>query len=122
RQAIRWLRQVLPDREAVVSGGGRIALAPGMAVSAESTRFEATLARAARLQGDARRAAMLEAVAIHDRGEYLEGARSSWVDERREELGRRASAARYEAAEVAFAAERYDDATTLARQALADDP
>jgi DNA-binding SARP family transcriptional activator len=122
RQAIRWLRRVLPDPDAVLTEGGRVSFAPSVSVSSESTRFEASLAQAARLQGEARRAATLEALSIYERGEYLAGVRSNWSDERRERLTQLAADARYEAGELAFAAERYDEAAQLARRALADDP
>jgi DNA-binding SARP family transcriptional activator len=122
RQAIRWLRRVLPDPDAVLTEGGRVSFAPSVSVSSESTRFEVSLAQVARLQGEARRAATLEALSIYERGEYLAGVRSNWSDERRERLTQLAADARYEAGELAFAAERYDEAAQLARRALADDP
>jgi DNA-binding SARP family transcriptional activator len=122
RQAIRWLRRVLPDPDAVLTEEGRISFAPSLSVSSESTRFEASLAEAARLQGEARRVATLDALAICERGEYLAGVRSNWADERRERLAERAADARYEAGELAFAAERYDEAAQLARRALEGDP
>jgi DNA-binding SARP family transcriptional activator len=122
RQAVRWLRRVLPDPDALTTEDGRIAFAPGVAVTSESTRFEACLAEAARLQGDARLTATLDALALHERGEYLAGVQTSWVDRRRTMLAERASDARYEAAELAFAAERYHEAGELARRVLDDDP
>jgi len=122
RQAIRWLRQILPDPDDLVSGDSRIAFAPGVAVSSEAARFEKSLVEAARLQGEARLAATRAALEIVERGEYLSGIRSPWLDERRERLLQLAADARYEVAELAFAAERYDEASALARRSLEDDP
>jgi DNA-binding SARP family transcriptional activator len=122
RQAIRWLRRVLPDPDALTAEGGSLAFAPGLAVASESTRFEASLAEAARLQGDDRLTATLAALALHETGEYMAGVATSWVDRRRTALAELASDARYEVAELAFAAERYHEAGELARRVVDDDP
>jgi DNA-binding SARP family transcriptional activator len=122
RQAIRWLRNLLPDPAGLVTEEGRVSFAQDVSVSSESTRLEAKLAEAARLRGDDRRAATLAALTVHDRGEYLPDTRSAWAEERRARLRQLAADARYEAAELAFGAERYDEAEALVRQVLDDEP
>jgi LuxR family transcriptional regulator, maltose regulon positive regulatory protein len=91
-------------------------------IASESTRFEAQLAEAARLQGADRLAATRDALAVYDRGAYLRGARSAWADKRRELLAQLAADARSEAAELAFAAARYDEAGKLADEVLSVEP
>jgi DNA-binding SARP family transcriptional activator len=80
------------------------------------------LSEAARLQGDERLAATLRALEIVERGEYLPGARSDWVQVRREHLAQLAGDARLVAAELAFASGRYGDATRLVDAVLERDP
>jgi DNA-binding SARP family transcriptional activator len=121
RQAARWLRHVLPGDNALVVERGRVRLGDDVQATSESTRFEAALAVAARLQGEARLTATLEALAVFDQGEYLPGTRSHWVDERRLRLAEIATDARYEAAELAFTAGVLDQADRLAAQVLAAD-
>jgi DNA-binding SARP family transcriptional activator len=122
RQAVRWLRHVLPEGIGLELEGGRVRLGEDVAAASESTRFEAQLAEAARLQGVERLSATLDALARYDQGEYLPGARTLWADERRELLADLAVDARGEAAELAFAAERYDEAERLAESVLRADP
>jgi DNA-binding SARP family transcriptional activator len=122
RQAVRWLRHVLPDADALVVERGTVRLSGDMAITSESTRFEAELAEAARLREDERFAATRDALAAYDRGEYLPGARSAWVDDRRRRLAQLAADARYEAAGLAFAAERYEEADRLCAQVLEVEP
>jgi DNA-binding SARP family transcriptional activator len=122
RQAIRWLRHALGTSDAVITEEGRVWLGDAVAVSGESTRFQLLLAEASRLQGAERLAATLDALEIAERGEYLPGARSQWADARRQELASTAIDARLEAAELAFAGGRLDDAERLATQVLAAEP
>jgi len=121
RQAIRWLRQTLPDG-GVVFEDGRVWLADGLDATSESTWLQGQLAEAARLQGIERLKATLEALSVADRGEYLPGARSKWADERREALRSLVEDARGNAAELEFAAGRYDEARALAEQVVRADP
>jgi DNA-binding SARP family transcriptional activator len=122
RQAVRWLRHVLPDPEALVVERGTVRLNDDLTIMGESNRFEAALAEAARLQADDRLAATLDALAIYDQGEYLPSARSAWADDRRQQLAELATDARSEAAELALAAERYDEAERLAEAVLHTEP
>lgn len=122
RQAVRWLRHVLPDAEALVVERGTVRLSDDVLIGSESTRFEAELAEAARLRAADRLAATRNALAIYDRGEYLPGARSAWADDRRQRLAQLATDARSEAAELEFAARRYDEAKRLAEEVLHSEP
>ncbi|ADB52413.1 BTAD domain-containing putative transcriptional regulator [Conexibacter woesei] len=121
RQAIYWVRRALPEGGLLVEKR-RVRLGAELTVSSESTTFEARLAEAARLQGEERLAATRAALELYDRGEYLAGAASGWVAARREQLAERALDARYEAAELAFAAGAYGDGRALAEQVLGADP
>jgi DNA-binding SARP family transcriptional activator len=122
RQAVRWLRHVLPDEGSLVVEGGRVSMRDDVLVTSESTTLESRLAEAARLQGGERLAATLDALAIFDRGEYLPGSHLRWVDDRRERLIEVATDARYEAAELSFAAGSLDRADRLAAEVLRVDP
>jgi DNA-binding SARP family transcriptional activator len=122
RQAMRWLRHVLPQEDALVVEGGRVRVADHVLVTSESTVLEARLAEAARLQGEDRLAATLAALQVFDRGDYLPGSHLRWVDDRREHLIELATDARYEAAELAFAAGGLDRAEQLASEVLRTDP
>jgi two-component SAPR family response regulator len=82
-------------------------------VSGESARLEAALAEAARLQGEERIEATLRALTVADRGRYLEGLSSIWIEDRRDHLARLVADARQDAAELCFAAGRYADAARL---------
>jgi DNA-binding SARP family transcriptional activator len=121
RQSVRDLRQILPDGGIVVEDG-RVGVSDDVVINTESMRFEAQLAEAARLQGDERLSATLRAIAIFDQGDYLPGARSTWADQRQLQLTDLAIDGRYEAAELALVAGRYDQARTLAEQVLRGDP
>ncbi|HEX5620023.1 MAG TPA: BTAD domain-containing putative transcriptional regulator [Solirubrobacteraceae bacterium] len=122
RQAIRWLREVLGSPDAVIAEDGEIRLGDTVSVAGESTRLEVMLAEAARLQGADRLDATLAALTIADQGEFLPDASTQWVEHRREALGSVITDARLDAAELAFAAGRYDDADHLAGQVLDAEP
>jgi DNA-binding SARP family transcriptional activator len=122
RQAVRWLRQILPKDVRLDVEDGTLAVGDGGELGSESARFEAGLAQAARLQGEDRLAATLEALEIYGSGDYLPCGRSRWVDERRAALGDLATRARHDAADGAFAAGRYDEAQRLIEQVLDADP
>ena len=122
RQAVRWLRSVLPQEDAVIADRGAVQLGDAVAVSSESVRFQALLSEAARRQGEQRLAATVTALELHDRGDYLPDGRSRWVDRRRSELDALAADARADAAELAFAAGRLDDADRLAQAVLRVEP
>jgi DNA-binding SARP family transcriptional activator len=122
RQAVRWLRAALPEEAGIESEGGSVRFTHGVLVTSESTRFEAELAAAAAQRDEVRLAAILSALAIYDHGDYLPGARSTWADARARQLDQLAGDARYEAAELACAAHRYDQASQLADRVLEVEP
>ena len=122
RQAIQALRESLPDGALVAAQGGPVALADDVLIVSDSERLETGLAEAARLQGRDRIAATLDAIKLTEEGEYLAGARSTWVDERRTYLLERVVDARFEVAELAFASGDYDLAQQLGRGVLDSDP
>jgi DNA-binding SARP family transcriptional activator len=121
RQAIRWLRQVLPGDDALVVDNGRVRLAE-VVVRSESVSFETGLAQAARLLGEERLSATLEALELYDKGEYMPNTHSPWADERRQRLADMAADARYEAAELAYSLGRYQEADELVERLLRADP
>jgi DNA-binding SARP family transcriptional activator len=121
RQAVRWLRAVLsPD--AVLSDRDGVALSDQFAAVSESVELERALAQAARLRGAARLEAGLAALEIVENGPYLPGIPSGWVKERGQRLDELATDARYEAAELAFAESRLDDAERLTETILEAEP
>jgi DNA-binding SARP family transcriptional activator len=122
RQAVHQLREALPDEVPLVSDGRRVSLTDSVSVTSSSARLEALLAEAARLQGEERLDATLRALELAERGEYLAGLSSPWVEERRERLARLLADARQEAAEIAFTAGHYPEARRLVAATLEHDP
>jgi LuxR family maltose regulon positive regulatory protein len=122
RQAFHQLREVLPAGVELTVESARVALGEGAVIRSESGRVEALMAQAARLRGEERLQATLDALELLERGEYLPGARTLWAQERRRHLDAVAADARFEAAELAFAAGRYRDAERLVAAVLRDDP
>jgi DNA-binding SARP family transcriptional activator len=121
RQAVRWLRQVLPEGSVHVEKG-EVWLGDEVMVTSESARLEGALAQAARLRGAQRLAATMSALEAFDRGPYLPDFGSRWVEERRERLRELATNARYEAAELAFAEGRLGEAKQLVSEVLRVEP
>lgn len=121
RQAIRWLRAVLPA-DVVIAEGSVLVLSDNLGASSESLELEREFAQAARLRGVDRLDATLNALKVVDQGEYLPGIDSHWVDERRQRLRELATDARYEAAELAFSQRRLEDAEQLTERVLEAEP
>jgi DNA-binding SARP family transcriptional activator len=121
RQAIQRLRGVLPDDTVTSAERGALTLAAGTQVTCASLQFEADIAQASRLQGDARLSATLAALADYDRGTFLAAFDSPWVDERRRELEQIAAEARYTAAELAYTGGRISEARQLAEATVRED-
>ena len=122
RQAINGLRECLPERALVAPQGGTVALADEVLIVSDSDRLESRLIEAARLQGRDRIAATLDALTLSEQGEYLEGMRSAWIDERRAHLSERVLDARLDTAELALAAGDLELAQQLGREVLEADP
>ncbi|MEA2312020.1 MAG: hypothetical protein QOE28_1988 [Solirubrobacteraceae bacterium] len=122
RQAINGLRECLPEAALVAPQGGSVALADDVLIVSDSERLESRLIEAARLQGRDRIAATRDALKLAGRGEYLEGAHSPWIDERRAHLFERLLDARLDTAELALEAGDLEDAQQLGREVLEGDP
>lgn len=120
-QATQWLRQLLPA-EAVIVEGGHVRLAEDIVVTTDSIRLESHLAEAARLQGEERLTATLQALAIYEQGDYLPGPRSTWADERAQRLADLAADARCQAADLALVGGRFELARGLTEQVLRAEP
>jgi DNA-binding SARP family transcriptional activator len=119
---VHHLREVLPDEVRIDSSPARVSMDRSMNLSSDSARFERLLAQAARLQGEERLEATLDAIELAARGDYLVGLRSRWAEERRDRLNRLLTEARADAAELAFIAGRYPDAARLVDTILERDP
>lgn len=122
RQAINGLRECLPDAALVAPQGGPVSLADDVLVVSDAEDLESRLTEAARLHGRDRIAAALDALKLVERGEYLQGASSAWVDERRGDLMERAAHARLDIAELALDSGDLDLAQRLGREVLDADP
>ena len=122
RQAVHRLREVLSDDAVLAFEGSRLRLGGDVLLVSDSAQVAGLLANAAHRSGGERLADLLEALAVIDRGEYLAGVASSWVDERRGELGAIAADARHEAAQLMFAEASYEEAKRLANTVLRFDP
>jgi ATP/maltotriose-dependent transcriptional regulator MalT/DNA-binding SARP family transcriptional activator len=122
RQAVLRLRKSLPDSIETETPAGRVRLGGRMRVTSESERLVGLLGQAASLRGAERLRALLAALEIADRGPYLSGIRSAWVEERGQHLGRLIQDARYEAAEIAFAGHHLRQAARLVADVLRGDP
>ncbi|MFC4371992.1 BTAD domain-containing putative transcriptional regulator [Citricoccus nitrophenolicus] len=122
RQAAHRLREALPAGIGPIFTGNTLSFTTPVILDSESTRFEALIAKAARLRGQGRLEALLKALAIVDSGEYLPGMDSSWATQRREQLEEQAAQARLQAAQMAFTTQQYRQAEQLAEQVVAQDP
>ncbi|MBV9919021.1 MAG: hypothetical protein JO153_21155 [Solirubrobacterales bacterium] len=121
RQAVHMLREVLPVTAGVSSDGRDVCMSGITGIVTQSHRFEQELAAAARLQGNERLAATLNAVAPAEQGEYLPGLSSAWVDARREQLVALIANAQFEAAQLALTSGRYEEAEQLISRVLTAD-
>jgi DNA-binding SARP family transcriptional activator len=121
RQAIRWLRSVLP-RNGLMTERAVVALSDQLAIVSESAELERALAHAARQRGAERLAATVAALEIVDHGPYLPAVASPWAEERRQHLQELTIDGRYEAAELAFSAGELHDAERLTETILETEP
>jgi two-component SAPR family response regulator len=86
RQAIHYLRHVLPDEMTLDVTGGRVRFDAATAATSDSVRFEELTSEAAALRGEQRLNAMLRGLALIDRGNYLPGVKSAWAEQQRSYL------------------------------------
>ncbi|MEU9408198.1 BTAD domain-containing putative transcriptional regulator [Streptomyces sp. NPDC048281] len=122
RQAVRRLREVLPDPDDIVLSDGVLRLRDRTRITSDSTRFEARLGEAARLRGEDRLQATRAALGLYDRGPYLEALDSPWIEARRDHLSELAVTARIEAAALSLELGLHQQAQELVERALGDDP
>ncbi|MER5224310.1 BTAD domain-containing putative transcriptional regulator [Streptomyces flaveus] len=121
RQAVHQLNLALPPQLRLTVEQNRLALAEEVARGCQSLRFEAGLAQAHRLAGQAKLSAIEELLARNE-GEYLPDRTSQWVEERRGTLTRQSVEALSSAAELALQLHQYGDAARLCDRATALDP
>lgn len=122
RQAIRRLREILPDEGSVDVAEGRVRLTGRARVKSESEQLDRLVTRAADLRGHDRYSMLLHALTIVGRGEYLPGVSSPWAEERRQQLASTILDTSCEAAELAFGHGDYQRAAVLIEAILQDDP
>lgn len=124
RQAVRWLRDVLPGegRDIIDTAGGLVQLVGNAVILTESEEFERLVARAAVLRGRERYGLLMRALSIADEGPYLAGVTAPWAEERRQELGLAIVETRCAVAELAFAQGDYQQTGVLVERALREDP
>jgi DNA-binding SARP family transcriptional activator len=122
RQVVHRLREVLPDGAGPAFDGHMLRFSSPVALMSDSVALERHLARAGRLRGAHQLDAILAALEISDRGEYLPGVETSWAQERRTHLGSLTGRARLQAAQTFFEQEQFPDAERLAQEALRQDP
>jgi DNA-binding SARP family transcriptional activator len=120
RQAVNRLREVLPPDAPLAVDGAEIGWADEHLTS-ESIRFRSDVQQALHAQGRTRLDALVEALEVFERGEFLPGARSRWADERREDLRALAIDARLNAAEAAFDLGELEQAEEQVQRVLRED-
>lgn len=119
RQLLHQARAALPELEI---DPRTVRLGDGALIRSESACFEAALAEATRLQGEARLRQTQEALRSYDAGPYLPGIQSAWSEARREHLQLLAQNARMECAEMAFRHGRFKEAAEFTAAVLDEDP
>ncbi|XVV38303.1 AfsR/SARP family transcriptional regulator [Streptomyces sp. CA-100214] len=85
RQVLKGLRDALPEH-ALLTTDGHIALSHQVSIDTESTMFGRCAVEATRLHGAARIASSQKAQQIYERGTYLHGLTSEWIDKQRSHL------------------------------------
>jgi DNA-binding SARP family transcriptional activator len=122
RQAIYRLRDVLPEELAPRQDGDRFAVPSLELVSGTAQVVLDMLAQADRQEGETRLRTLAEAFAHSDRGVFLAPMSSTWVSQRRSEIGDRLTAARTDAAKLAFMLSRYREARQYVEDVLKTSP
>jgi len=107
RQALYRLREILPDELSPAIDGDRVTV-PGSAVLVGTAEeVLAYIGQADRQEGETRLVTLTTALARSDRGQYLAGMNSTWVDRRRAEINERLIRARLDLARTAYRLGRY---------------
>jgi DNA-binding SARP family transcriptional activator len=120
RQAVRHLRDVLPEQVTLASAGDSLSVQGG--VASEVAELDTLLLEAAREQGARRRQLLLDALSLGQRGIFLEGSGNVvWVDERRLRIESLLVDARLDTAELLLEESRFQEALALADEVLEHD-
>jgi DNA-binding SARP family transcriptional activator len=119
---IHRLRRLAPEGVELVSENGRLRWSPGGAVVTEDQLLTAALARARRGIGDARRAALAEALELADRGPLIVSVQNPAATRLRDELSAAVADARLDHAELLLGDGHPDEALACARASVAAEP
>lgn len=122
RQAVRWLRQVLPDEDSVVVADGVVRLSSTLRVRTESAQFKRTVAEAADLPPRSRYEALRSALAMTEGGLFAAGVESPWAEERRRDLDSAILDVRCSVAELALNGGDHQTASIESNLVLRADP
>lgn len=122
RQALYRLREVLPEELVPQQEGDRFRLSRPDLISGSAQVLLDTLVQAERQDGEVRLRTMTDALAHAERGPYLATLCSTWVEQRRAEIGERIDGGRVEAARLAFRLSRYREARQLVDSVLRQSP
>ena len=118
RQALYRLREILPEEFNPVLSGDRVSLpGPDVLVGTAEEVF-ARINQADRQEGETRLVTLTEALARSDRGPYLAGLTSNWVEARRAEVNERLLRARMDLARTAYRLGRYWESSTAVDMVL----
>lgn len=112
RQALYRLREILPAEFSPVLDGDRVSVPGPDILVGTAEEVLARINQADRQEGETRLVTLTEALARSDRGLYLAGLNSLWVEERRAELTERLLHARMDLARTAYRLGRYWESST----------
>lgn len=122
RQALYRLREALPEDLSPVLDGDRMSLTGPDIVTGTAEEVLARIGQADRQEGETRLTTLTEALARSDRGPYLSGLNSSWVEARRAEIAERLLRARLDLARIAYRLGRYWESASAVDVVLRHDP
>jgi DNA-binding SARP family transcriptional activator len=122
RQAVHQVRSALPPGVSLLVDRGDVALVPAPALGSDSVRLTALLEEARGLSGREQFAALMRAIELADRGDYLPSVDLPWANRRRAELEDVLDDAVLEAGSLALRDGSYDVAEKLAARVLAHQP
>ena len=121
RKTVQLLRSILPPPLTIERAGDGLLLRHGSVVL-DSELLTDLLARASRLEKPGRADLFRQAIALHERGEYLPGCASGWTNRRRERLDGLIADARLDLGEIVLAAGDPVQAWELAEMIVAAEP
>ncbi|MEM6110642.1 BTAD domain-containing putative transcriptional regulator [Mycobacterium sp. 050272] len=112
RQALYRLRETLPEEFSPVLDGDRVSVPGPDVLAGTCEEVFARINQADRQDGETRLNTLTEALARTDRGPYLAGLNSHWVEARRAEVNERLLRARMDLARTAYRLGRYWESST----------